>query len=142
MFAEQVADRLRRMRKSAGFRQQRVAEALELSVSAISRLERGIRGLRVEQLVAWAGCLGYRAEVVFYEPVPRPGTPEGEVDMTPLDEEATLILADVAAALPFMPSPARKALAHEMQLWREAAFEDPATWAPPGPPASRQLPAH
>ncbi len=124
MFAEQVADRLRKMRKSAGFRQQRVAKALDLSVSAISRLERGIRGLRVEQLVAWAGCLGYRAEVVFYEPVSPPGSPEGFVDDTPLDDEATLILADVAAALPFVPGPARQALAHEMQLWREAAFNE------------------
>ena len=124
MFAERVADRLKRMRKSAGYRQQRVAEALDLSVSAISRLERGIRGLRVEQLVAWAGCLGYRAEVVFYEPVAGSltGHVDGATQESGLDEESSMILADVAAALPYMPPPARMALAHEMQLWREAAI--------------------
>jgi len=115
MFGERVASRLRKMRKQAGHRQQRVADALDLSVSAISRLERGIRGLRVEQLVAWAGCLGYHVEVVFYEPV------SSEHDSPELDTESNMILADVAATLPYMPVPARKALAHEMQLWREAA---------------------
>jgi transcriptional regulator with XRE-family HTH domain len=127
MFAERVADRLRRMRKSAGFRQQRVAEALELSVSAISRLERGIRGLRVEQLVAWAECLGYRAEVVFYEPVRTSSDDKDGSANTErlLDDESILILADVAAVLPHMPTPARMALAHQMQLWREAAISGP-----------------
>jgi len=114
MFAERVASRLRSMRRDAGHRQQRVAEALELSVSAVSRLERGIRGLRVEQLVSWAGCLGYRVEVVFYEPV----HPHHRAT---LSEDDAMVLADVAAALPHMPSPARNALAHQMQLWREAA---------------------
>jgi len=114
MFAERVASRLRRMRRAAGHRQQRVAEALDLSVSAVSRLERGIRGLRVEQLVSWAGCLGYHVEVVFYEPVD-PHHAAG------LSQEEALVLADVAAALPHLPEPARMALAHEMQLWREAA---------------------
>lgn len=115
MFGERVASRLRKMRKQAGHRQQRVADALDLSVSAISRLERGIRGLRVEQLVDWAGCLGYNVEVVFYEPV------SADDDAPELDGEANMILADVASALPYMPAPARMALAHEMQLWREAA---------------------
>ena len=123
MFAERVAERLRRMRRSGGFRQQRVAEALDLSVSAISRLERGIRGLRVEQLVAWAGSLGYRVEVVFYEPV----LPDEGFDVDPdgsrssLDDECAMLLSDVAATIRHMPGPARQALAHELQLWREAA---------------------
>ena len=123
MFAEQVANRLRRMRRSSGLRQQKVAEALDLSVSAVSRLERGIRGLRVEQLVAWAGCLGYRAEVVFYEPVGQDGEEAHALHGIPLNDDDALILADVAAALPFMPPPARKALAHQMQLWREDAAQ-------------------
>ena len=108
------------MRKAGGHRQQRVAEALDLSVSAVSRLERGIRGLRVEQLVAWAGCLGYRAEVVFYEPIV---PTEAGADAPGLDDESVMLLAEVAATLRHMPGPARQALAHEMQLWREAALK-------------------
>jgi len=115
MFAERVASRLRQLRRSAGHRQQRVADALDLSVSAVSRLERGIRGLRVEQLVSWAGCLGYKVEVVFYEPVV-------PAESRQLDEQEAMVLADVAAALPHLPRPTRDALAHEMQLWREAAI--------------------
>ncbi len=112
------------MRKSGGHRQQRVAEALDLSVSAISRLERGIRGLRVEQLVAWAGCLGYRVEVVFYEPVLASERVDADPDgvLSSLDDECAMLLSEVAATLRHMPGPARQALAHEMQLWREAAL--------------------
>ncbi len=124
MFATNVAARLRSYRKARSFRQERVAQALGLSVSAVSRLERGIRGLRVEQLVAWAGALGYRVELLFWEPV----LPSEEYDPTdpdavdPLDDECMMVLAEVAASLPHMPGPARQALAHEMQLWREEAM--------------------
>ncbi len=125
MFANRVAQHLRNLRKSRGFKQEVVADALELSVSAVSRLERGIRGLRVEQLVAWGGALGYRVELLFWEPVlesehvnPRDIENAPEV----LDPECKQVLAEVAAALPHMPQPARLALAFEMQMWREDAL--------------------
>jgi len=125
MLATRVAQRLRRFRKDRGLRQEHVARALGLSVSAISRLERGIRGLRVEQLVAWAGSLGYRVELLFWTPVlpaeePLPGV-NGDGG-TALDDECVALLADVASALPHMPRPSRRALAHEMQVWREEAL--------------------
>jgi len=93
-------------------------------VSAISRLERGIRGLRVEQLVAWAGSLGYRVELLFWKPVlPTEEWMSPDVDnAAALDDECVTLLADVASALPHMPGPARRALAHEMQVWREEAM--------------------
>jgi transcriptional regulator with XRE-family HTH domain len=124
MFATQVAHRLRRFRKDRGLRQEHVARALGLSVSAISRLERGIRGLRVEQLVAWAGSLGYRVELLFWTPMlPAEEWPSADPDRAPaLDDECVALLADVASALPHMPGPARRALSHEMQVWREEAM--------------------
>jgi transcriptional regulator with XRE-family HTH domain len=124
MFATEVAHRLRRFRKDRGLRQEHVARALGLSVSAISRLERGIRGLRVEQLVAWAGSLGYRVELLFWKPVlPSEEWASEDADTAPvLDDECVTLLSDVASALPHMPGPARRALAHEMQVWREEAL--------------------
>jgi transcriptional regulator with XRE-family HTH domain len=124
MFATNVAARLRKYRKARGFRQERVAQALGLSVSAISRLERGIRGLRVEQLVAWAGALGYRVELLVWEPVlpSEAYDPDNPDAIDSLDEECMMVLSEVAASLPHMPPPARQALAHEMQLWREEAL--------------------
>jgi transcriptional regulator with XRE-family HTH domain len=125
MLATRVAQRLRRFRKERGLRQEHVARALGLSVSAISRLERGIRGLRVEQLVAWAGSLGYRVELLFWKPVLPADewsqADNGDGDST-LDDECVALLADIAAALPHMPRPSRRALAHEMQVWREEAM--------------------
>ena len=125
MLATRVAERLRRFRKDRGLRQEHVARALDLSVSAISRLERGIRGLRVEQLVAWAGSLGYHVELLFWKPVlpSEEWIPDENGDgQSPLDEECVALLADVASALPHMPRPSRRALSHEMQVWREEAL--------------------
>ncbi len=125
MLATRVAQRLRRFRKDRGLRQEHVAKALGLSVSAISRLERGIRGLRVEQLVAWAGSLGYRVELLFWKRVLAAEEwtrGENGDDGSALDEECVALLADVASALPHMPRPSRRALAHEMQVWREEAL--------------------
>jgi transcriptional regulator with XRE-family HTH domain len=93
------------------------------SVSAVSRLERGLRGLRVDQLVAWAGALGYRIDVVFWQPT----TPAEQWDQEHpelamgLDDGCAAVLAEVASALPHVPEPARRALLHEMALWKEQA---------------------
>ncbi len=121
MFGHQIATRLRDARKRLGLRQQHVASAIDLSVSAVSRLERGIRGLRVEQLLAWAGALGYRVEVVLFEPATaKEAWSEGD-EPTMLSDEELSVLAEVAAVLPHIPLPARQALAYEMQLWRDEA---------------------
>jgi transcriptional regulator with XRE-family HTH domain len=120
-----IAGHLRQLRKSRGLRQEAVARALDLSVSAVSRLERGIRGLRVEQLLAWAGALGYRVELVFWEPVLPEEAYDPESDAPEplgLDDESKRVLCEVAAALPHMPRPTRQALAFEMQVWREDAL--------------------
>ena len=112
MFGSQISQRLRDLRKHQRIKQSVVAESLGLCVSAVSRLERGIRGLRVEQLMDWADALGHRVEIVFFEPT----TPDQQ-----LSEEHTLVLAAVARALPHLPSPALEALLHEMRLWTHDA---------------------
>jgi len=120
MWALNVASRLRSMRRLRKLGQEHVARFLEISVSEISRLERGVRGLRVEQLGPWARSLGSRAEVVFWDPISRMELEEEQH----LDEEALRILSEVAAVLPYLPPPARRALSQQMQAWREHVVVD------------------
>lgn len=122
-FGEQIANRLRNMRRIQRAPQDIVANALGSSISAISRLERGLRSLRVDQLIAWSGALGYRIDIIFW----RPTLPTEEWEMSNpdevmgLDDDSVDILAEVASALPHMPSVARDALVAEMRLWKEDA---------------------
>src|SRR5262245_30556193 len=67
-FGSQTASRLLKMRHAQRAGQEVVARALGMSVSGISRLERGHRSLRVDMLIAWAGALGYRVDIVFWLP--------------------------------------------------------------------------
>ena len=124
-FGEQIASRLRVMRKTQRAPQDVVARAVGSSISAVSRLERGLRSLRVDQLVAWAGALGYRIDVVFWRPTLNteiwdPDRPEKSMG---LDDACAHVLSEVASALPHMPEPARKALVQEMRLWKEEAVK-------------------
>lgn len=118
MWAIDIARRLRELRRGKKTGQEHVARALDISVSEISRLERGVRGLRVEQLGPWAKSLGCRVEMVMWQP-PENAAGAGGLDGR-LDEESLGVLGQVAAALPYMPAPARAGLAHEMRLWIEA----------------------
>jgi transcriptional regulator with XRE-family HTH domain len=124
-FGEQIASRLRVMRKTQRAPQDVVARAVGSSISAVSRLERGLRSLRVDQLVAWAGALGYRIDVVFWRPTLNTEVwdadhPERSMG---LDDACANVLSEVASALPHMPEPARKALVQEMRLWKEEAVK-------------------
>ena len=108
---DEIAERLRRMRRTKKIKQSRVAHDLGLSVSEISRIERGRRRLRVDQLKTWAQSLRFRVEVLFWE----------SDQALELDDESLDVLREVAASLPSMPGPARQALVHELRLWRENA---------------------
>jgi transcriptional regulator with XRE-family HTH domain len=110
MWALDVASRLRELRRAQKIGQDVVARALEISVSEVSRLERGVRGVRLEQIAPWSEALGQRADLVLWDA----GTAQAR-----MDPEAQAVLREVAAALPHMPSPARKALAQSVQIWRE-----------------------
>ena len=123
-FGEQIAGRLRALRRAQKTPQEVVARAVATSVSAVSRLERGMRGLRVDQLIAWSGALSHRTEIVFWKP-----TFEDEIwdaehpdNVMGLDDGCARVLSEVASALPHMPEPARNALIHEVQLWKEEAL--------------------
>src|SRR5688572_23057275 len=96
-FGEQVAGRLRAFRRQQKAPQEVVATAVGSSVSAVSRLERGLRGLRVDQLVAWAGALGYRIDVVFWRPTTfaEQWDPEHPELAMGLDDSCALVLSEV-----------------------------------------------
>ncbi len=111
MWANRIAARLRASRREQDIGQGHVAEALDLSVSEVSRLERGVRGLRVEQVEPWARALGHNVQVVMWE--------DSESGV-PFDDDNLELLAEVAAALPHLPAPARAALRAQMQIWRES----------------------
>lgn len=122
-FGEQIALRLRTMRRIQKAPQEVVAAAVGSSISAVSRLERGLRSLRVDQLVAWSGALGYRIDVVFWKPHTPAETwdPERPELAMGLDDACAAVLAEVASALPHMPDPARKALVSKVSFWRDQA---------------------
>lgn len=122
-FGKQVASRLRAMRRAQRAPQDIVAKAVGSSISAVSRLERGLRSLRVEQLVAWAGALGYRIDVVFWKPVTRDEEWDRENPdrAMGLDDECAEVLSEVASALPHLPEINRKSLIAEMRLFKEEA---------------------
>jgi len=107
MWARRIAQQLRSLRRAHRLGQQQISDALGVSVSEISRLERGIRGLRLDQLPAWLGAMGYRVELVTWPD-------QGDS----LDDEASEILAEVAASLPHLPPEARRALVAQMRVWR------------------------
>lgn len=100
-----------------------VAAAVGSTISAISRLERGHRSLRVDQLVAWAGSLGYRIDVVFWKPTlsDQEWDPEHMDRALGLDEACAEVLAEVAAGVAHMPEAARRVLVERMRSWRSAA---------------------
>jgi len=113
-WALNVAKRLKGMRRAQRLRQPHIADALDISVSEISRLERGLRGLRVSQLGPWAQSLGCKVEIIMWDDADVDGTGGG------VDDDSRLILTEVAESLPFLPPPAREALVHQMRLWRNS----------------------
>ena len=108
-----IASQLRAIRKHKRKGQHVPADALGISVSEISRLERGLRKLRVNQLPSWLESLGYRGTFTFWQPA-KEQDPQ-------LDENSRHILSEVAKALPHLPDPAREALVHSMRVWSQAS---------------------
>lgn len=53
---------LKKMRASANLSQRDMAEALGFSVNTVSQYERGLRGVKLELLQAWADICGWRIE--------------------------------------------------------------------------------
>lgn len=122
--ADQLAARLRSIRRDQGTSQRIIASATDLTSTAVSRLERGHRRLRVDLLVAWVGALGYRVDVVIWRPAVAAdrwdsARPE---DATGLDDNRADVLAEVASGVGFMPGTARHALVARMRAWKEAAI--------------------
>ena len=99
------------MRRFRRLGQEHIASHLDVSVSEISRLERGLRSLRVDQIDPWAKSLGFNVELVMWE-----ATSE---HVEEVDAASLRVLEEVAAALPYLPSPAREALVSQMQIWRD-----------------------
>ena len=123
-FGTQIASRLLRMRRAQNAGQEVVAKALGMSVSGISRLERGHRSLRVDMLIAWAGALGYRVDVVFWQPTlpSERWDPEHIERAMGLDDASIEVLAEVASGVAHMPEPARRALAEKVRTWKTQAL--------------------
>ena len=77
---------LKSIRRSLKLRQSHIADALGLSISEISRIERGRRRLRVDQIEIWAKALGHRVSMVLYT-----GKPLLEDDEILLNRVATTL---------------------------------------------------
>lgn len=127
MKATEIAAMFRDIRREKGLTQDHVARRIGLSVSQISRIEAGQRGLSIDRLGPWARSLGYRAEIVLWE-----AHPDIEKDLEvlsgTLDNEAITVLRQLAATLPHMSPEATAAITHVLGLWRaEAGIEEKAS---------------
>lgn len=71
---EQVGQRIGEVRQQRGVSQRRLAAALDIDPSALSRIESGERGLAVSELVAAAEFLGIAPDTLLRD----------EVEATPL----------------------------------------------------------
>lgn len=92
---EQVGRRIAELRTERGVSQRRLATALDLDPSALSRIESGERGLAVAELVAAAEFLGVDTDTLLRD----------EVEATPLfrndggTEEAHAAVAEFTAVM-------------------------------------------
>jgi transcriptional regulator with XRE-family HTH domain len=122
-FGQQIASRLLRLRQAQKVGQEVVSHATGRSISGISRLERGHRSLRVDLLVAWAGALGYRIDVVLWKPaLPQERWDPDHIERAMgLDDGCAEVLAEVAAGVAHMPESARRVLIEKMRLWQAQA---------------------
>lgn len=92
---QQVGQRVAELRAERGVSQRRLAAALGLDPSAMSRIESGDRGLAVGELVAASEFLGVDTDVLL----------RSEVDAVPLfrndggDDEADVAVAEFTAIM-------------------------------------------
>lgn len=110
-FARHVLARLAGIRQDLKRKQSVVAEALAVSASAVSRLERGARTLSISRLWVWGQALGLRADVLLWQPL-------GEHDA--LTDQDRALLSALARVLPGMPEPAKQSLYSSTQIWAGA----------------------
>jgi transcriptional regulator with XRE-family HTH domain len=110
MWALNIADRLRALRRARKLGQDHVAKHLGMSVSEVSRLERGLRSLRIDQIAPWTASLGLQSEIVLWSPT----NPDGSGG---LSAEDLRVLEEVARTLPHLPTQAREALLAQMKAW-------------------------
>jgi len=92
-----LGERVAAARTQRGWSQQRLAEALRLQASTLSRYETGVRTFPVECILRVAGVLGVRPETLLVDP-PTPGG----------DDEA--MLRELASAWPALPAHVKRAL--------------------------------
>lgn len=67
MDEKKIGRRIKEARQQVGFSQSELAEAIEVTVSAISTIERGVRAPSLEVLVNILGVLGTSADLVLQD---------------------------------------------------------------------------
>lgn len=105
--------RLRDIRKRLKIRQKIVAAALNMSISEVSRIERGLRRLRTDQLEKWAESLGHSTVVLIIDDDPM------------LNEKEIALLETIASALQYMPVTTKDAMGMAAELWKTRYMQDP-----------------
>jgi len=65
---KQIGVRLRALRRSRGMTQTELADALGTHYTSVSHVERGLRGLTIQQLVKLAKALRVSADEILFEP--------------------------------------------------------------------------
>jgi len=92
---QQVGQRIAELRAERGVSQRRLADALELDPSALSRVESGERGLAVGELVAAAEFLGVEIDALLSDSVEAPPLFRNDGG----DDEANAAVADFTAIM-------------------------------------------
>lgn len=67
---EIIGNRIRKLRQSKDYSQQNMADELDITSSAYSKIERGVTDTSVDRLAAIGKILGVEASYFFHEPPP------------------------------------------------------------------------
>ena len=111
-----VVRELRELRKAAGLTQDEVADYVGTDNTALSRMERGHQKTPIDQAALYAERLGFELVLI---PV-MPDSDSNSVDVSRLNFADRLLLARLARVMRSMPTPAKRLLSAQVDIYEDA----------------------
>lgn len=92
-----VGRRINTRRKQLGYTQEQLADMLEVSVQMISNLERGVKSIRIENLVRLCDILNVTADYILTGRQTAPELHDMAIQISSLPERERGIIRDIVA---------------------------------------------